>query len=89
MPAQTRGTTYEEVVHITHAYLGPAAGRFVNRQVRNHLHKEPEGMTKKDLSRLIDWIRIAVSLLTEDEQIVEEYIGQLEHLVHKPRPQKK
>ena len=35
-------------------------------------------MTKKDLACLIDWIQLAVSLLTTDSQIVKEYIGQLE-----------
>lgn len=80
-----RGTTYEQVVNITYAYLGPATERFVGRQVRNHLHKEPEGMTQKDLSRLIEWIQIAVSLLTDDSRVVKEYIGQLEQLARGSR----
>jgi len=82
MPARAGGTTYEQTVRITHTYLGPAAGRFVDRQVRNHLHKEPAGMTRKDLVRLIDWIRIAVSFLTDDSRIVDEYIRQLKELTH-------
>jgi hypothetical protein len=88
MPAQTRKSIYNQTVRITNAYLGPAAGRFVDRQVRNHLHKEPEDMTRKDLSHLIDWIRIAVSLLTDDSQIVKEYISQLEQLARASRSQK-
>jgi hypothetical protein len=80
MAAQTRESTYEQAVRITHTYLGPAAERFVRRQVRNHLHKEPKAMTGKDLARLIDWIQLAVSLLTNDRQIIEEYIGQLKQL---------
>jgi hypothetical protein len=80
MPAQARRSVYEHTVHITHGYLGPAAERFVDRQVRNHLHKAPEHITEKDLSLLIRWIRLAVSLLTDDSRIVEEYIGQLEQL---------
>ena len=81
MPRQRRKSVYEQAVRITHAYLGPAAERFVDRQVRNHLHKEPEDITEKDLSLLMRWIRLAVALLTDDSQIVEEYIGQLERLV--------
>ena len=73
-------TLYERVVRITHIYLGPAADRFIARQVQNHLHKEPEALTSSDLARLIDWIRVAVSLLTDDAEIVEEYILQLERL---------
>lgn len=89
MAAQSRQQdTYKHVVRITHAYLGPAADRFIDRQVRNHLHKEPEDITVKDLARLTDWIRLAVSLLTDDSEIVEEYIGQLEHLTKDTRRQK-
>lgn len=85
MQARTRNCIYGQAVKITHAYLGPAAGRFVDRQVRNHLNKEPETMTAKDLSRLIEWIRIAVSLLTDDVSVVDEYIDQLKALAYNSR----
>lgn len=88
MPAQTRMNTYKRVVRITHEYLGPAADRFIDRQVRNHLHKDPEKITEKDLSRLTDWIRLAVSLLTDDRKLIEEYIGQLEILAQESHRQK-
>lgn len=80
MPRQQ--TFYDKVVRVTHVYLGPAASRFIDRQVQNHLHKEPETLSEADLDRLIDWIRVAVSLLTEDSEIVEEYTGQLAKLAH-------
>lgn len=73
---------YDKVVRVTNVYLGPAADRFIGRQVRNHLHKEPDEISEKDLSNLIDWIRVAVSLLTEDSEIVEEYTEQLSLLAH-------
>lgn len=71
---------YDRVVRITHVYLGPAADRFIDRQVQNHLHKNPDQLSERDLSKLIDWIRVAVSLLTEDSEIIEEYITQLSSL---------
>lgn len=71
---------YDQVVKITHVYLGPAADRFIDRQVQNHLHKSPDQMSKADLLKLIDWIRVAVSLITEDSEIVEEYTDQLRRL---------
>lgn len=74
-------TLYERVVEITHIYLGPAADRFIDRQVQNHIHKEPAKLTTPDLEILIDWIRMAVSLLTDDSEIVEEYITQLHRIV--------
>ncbi|HSW80558.1 MAG TPA: hypothetical protein VLG47_07315 [Candidatus Saccharimonadales bacterium] len=80
MAAQKRDSVYDKTVQITFAFLGPAASRFVDRQVRNHLHKQPKDITKKDLLGLIEWIRLAVSLLTDDRKIIDDYIGQLERL---------
>ena len=71
---------YDKVVRVTHVYLGPAADRFIARQVENHLHKQPEQLSRDDLVKLIDWIRVAVSLLTDDSEIVEEYAVQLQRL---------
>lgn len=75
---------YDQVVRVTHVYLGPAADRFIDRQIQNHLDKAPENLSQEDLQKLIDWIRIAVSFLTEDSEIIEEYVERLEKLVHNP-----
>ncbi len=80
---------YDKVVRVTHVYLGPAADRFIARQVQNHLHKNPEDLSPGDLDKLIDWIRVTVSLLTEDNEIVEEYIHQLILLTDSPKPKVK
>ena len=53
-------SVYDQVVRITHVYLGPAADRFIARQVENHLHKPPQDLTKNDLKSLIDWIGAVV-----------------------------
>lgn len=76
---------YDRVVRITRVYLGPAADRFIARQVQNHLQKEPQALSSEDLGRLIDWIRVAVSLLTEDNDIIEEYTTQLQELAKPSR----
>lgn len=76
----TNKSLYEEVVSITYEYLGPAADRFVVRQIRNHLGKEAQQLRKKDLASLIDWIRLAMLLLSNDERLVEKYITQLKTL---------
>ena len=73
----TQLTLYQQVVATTHTYLGPAADRFIARQVQNHLKKQPDKLSEKDLASLIDWIQIAVSLLTEDSKIIEEYVTEL------------
>ena len=84
--AHSPESLYARVVQTTHIYLGPAADRFIDRQVQNHLNKEPTKLTVADLELLIDWIRVAVSLLTDDAEIVEEYVTQLKRLA---KPQAK
>jgi hypothetical protein len=71
---------YLSLVDITRNYLGPASGRFIDRQIKNHLLKEPVDITKKDVAQLIDWLRSSVSLLTDNESLVEEYTDQLREL---------
>jgi hypothetical protein len=70
-------TLYAEVVDITYDYLGPAADRFVTRQIRSHLGKAPEELKKRDLRDLI-----AMSLLTDDDQLIAKYISDLKHLTN-------
>lgn len=71
---------YDKVVWVTYGYLGPAADRFVSRQVRNHLHKEPEELKKNDLKTLINWIQIAMNLLSNDDALVTQYVTELQKL---------
>lgn len=71
---------YDQVVQITYGYLGPAADRFVARQIRNHLRKAPEELQKQDLHRLIDWINLAMTLLSDDQKLVARYIADLKEL---------
>ena len=66
-------TIQEQVIDISRDYLGPAAERFINRQIIVHLKKKPENLTKKDLPKLVDWVRLAFALLTNDTSLVEEY----------------
>jgi hypothetical protein len=73
-------TLYEEVVQATYDYLGPAADRFVARQIKSHLNKDPADLRKKDLQDLIVWINLAMNLLVDDRQLVDDYIGDLQKL---------
>ncbi|HVI60686.1 MAG TPA: hypothetical protein VM535_00865 [Candidatus Saccharimonadales bacterium] len=77
---------YDQVVQVTRVYLGPAADRFIARQVQNHLGKDPSELSVKDLTKLIDWIQISVSLLTEDAEVIDEYISQLRKLASPAKP---
>lgn len=86
MAGATNHSLYDRVVEVTHVYLGPAADRFIARQVRSHLNKPPEQLTRDDLSKLIDWIKVAVSLLTDDSGVISEYIDELRKLCSDDKP---
>lgn len=79
----TQTSLYDEVVRITYDYLGPAADRFVVRQIRNHLQKDPAQLQRKDLQQLIDWIQLAMRIITDDSRVVDRYIADLDALAHK------
>lgn len=66
-------TIYEQAVQITKDYLGPAAERFINRQITFHLQKDPELLTKKDIPRLAEWIKVSIAILTEDKEMVDDF----------------
>ena len=70
-------TLYEEVTRIAEDYLGPAAPRFINRLITNHLHKEPEDLMKRDIKELTTWTRLAVSMITNEEETVEDFVERL------------
>lgn len=80
MSVPANNSIYRQVVAISHTYLGPASERFIDRQITNHLDKKPEELQSGDIHKLIDWIKIAVSFLTEDSDLIDEYIHQLKQI---------
>jgi len=66
-------TLFEEIVTLTEPYLGPAAHRFVSRQIAFHFNKPPEELEPGDLPELADWASATLSLLTDDQKLVKEY----------------
>jgi hypothetical protein len=64
-------TVYKQVVDITQEYLGPAADRFVDRIIQFHLNKPPEELTKRDIPKLSEWIKVTLGLLTDNKSMVE------------------
>jgi hypothetical protein len=73
-------SVYEQIVDIATDYLGPAAQRFVDRQVANHLHKAPDKMTTRDIPTLINWSKIALGLLTDDQRIIDEFVTRVNRI---------
>src|SRR3954469_19413020 len=73
-------TLYEAVTDIAEDYFGPAARRFVDRLIINHLGKKPGKLTNKDLKDLITWIKLTVGVLTDDPGVVLEFTNRLNQL---------
>lgn len=71
---------YHEIIEVTQDYLGPAASRFIDRSIVNHLKKNPSDITKSDVNKLINWVRVSVAVLTEDADLVSEYIERLKEV---------
>ena len=80
MSRRSTGSLYKQVVKVTHRYFGPASERFIERQIRNHLNKEPEKLQKKDLDSLIDWIKVAMALLVDNTKLIEDYVVDIRKL---------
>jgi hypothetical protein len=69
---------YDRVVDVTREYLGPAADRFIARQIASHLQKQPEELTKADMSKLINWLKLSMAFLTDDERLIARYVEELQ-----------
>jgi len=80
---QAQISLHQQMVEITSRLLGPASERFIDRQIHNHVHKDPEDITKDDVAALIDWIKISLALLTEDMTTVNSFVNELNALTKK------
>jgi hypothetical protein len=70
-------TLANQLVQVSQDYLGPAAERFLDRQISTHTNKRPDDVNEKDIEELIDWIRLSFALLTRDTNLVDEYVERL------------
>ena len=71
---------FEQAVAVIEDYLGPAAPRFLARQVSFHLGKAPADLTRDDIPRLVEWTRATLVLLTSDKALVQECVARLSEL---------
>jgi Uri superfamily endonuclease len=64
---------YEQVVDVVYVYLGPAAQRFVDREIQSHIGKEPRDLAKSDIDKLHEWCKLAIAMMADDDKTVEEF----------------
>lgn len=62
----------DKVVQVATVYLGPSAERFIYRQVTIHLKKQPQELAESDLQVLADWSKLALGLITDNRQEVDQ-----------------
>jgi len=72
---------YTKIVAIISESLGPASERFVNRQISFHLEKKPEDLTKEDVTKMAEWIRAPLNLLTSDTSLVDDVVNRIYAIV--------
>lgn len=65
-------TVCDEVIEITEDYLGPAADRFIKRQITFHLGKSPEQLQRSEIPKLTEWVKVSLALLTDDKAMVDK-----------------
>lgn len=66
-------SVYEQLVAATSELLGPASGRFIDRQIVSHLQIKPEDLTAKDVELLSHWIRLSIGMLSNDRKTLQAY----------------
>ena len=76
---------FRRVTDITEEYLGPAAERFVARQISFHLSKTPAELSPDDLPIFIEWAKLTLSLLTEDREVIDDFTAKLTGLMEEQR----
>jgi len=77
-----QATLYDQVVRISSDYLGPAADRFMTRQISTHLGKKPQQLEPQDIAQLVDWVKLTFALLTDDAALIQSFSDQLTSLAH-------
>lgn len=77
MNAVSKTSYYTQIVTVTEHYLGPAAERFIRRQVEFHLDKEPESISQSDVQKLKANVGVALGLLVNDKTIVDQAVGEI------------
>jgi hypothetical protein len=76
-------TAYDSVTEIASDYFGPAASRYVSRIIVNHLGKSPTQLRHKDIPELVNWIKLTLAVVTDDMNLVEEFVARLKTLSRK------
>lgn len=62
---------YDDVVELTKTYMGPAAKKFVDRQISGHLDVDAANLTGNHVDELAKWCYTSGKLLMDDGKAKE------------------
>lgn len=62
---------YDDVVELAKTYMGPAAKKFVDRQISGHLDVEASQLAGSHLGELAKWCYTSGKLLMDDGKATE------------------
>ena len=68
---------YDKVIAVVKDYLGPAAERFISRQLEFHLDRQEKNISADEIPKVVEWVRVGLGLITRDKKSVEECAGRL------------
>jgi hypothetical protein len=71
---------YEQVASITEDYFGPAAPRYIERLISTRFHKPAAELKPEDMPELIEWVRLSMAVLTEQERAIDDITSRLSSL---------
>ena len=57
---------YDDVIDLAKVYLGPAARKFVDRQIKGHLDMDGSQLVHEDLEELAKWCYTSSKMLMND-----------------------
>lgn len=75
---------HHEIITIAEDYFGPAAPRFINKIIENHLRKDPELVTSSDMPEIVTWVSLTVAMMTDERNVVSEFTNRLNTLANAP-----
>jgi hypothetical protein len=77
---QNRAAICRHITLIAEDYLGPSAPRFIERLSTNHLGKPSKELVRDDIDELIKWAQPAAAMLTDDRDLIREFMRRLTDL---------
>lgn len=71
-------TYFYKVVSVAEEFLGPAAERFVRRQVEFHLSKNPKDLTSKDVLKLSRTFGTSLGQIVKSDEMIKRAVKKIE-----------